>query len=248
MKANLQKLNQTLALYISLSDADSQQEKILHTSRVTARKLIVTMHPEHSLVPTLKKLIQASNKIRDLDVFIHDILPLFPKKLRAELTATKLELQKTRSEMNFDFKLLVNEEWDFNLQPNQASSITQALEFDDPLNSDAMGLEDINKRLKKLIKELTLLDLEDKHLHKIRLKVKRLHYQLARFYPEESRSIDLTNQLKEALGLFHDLYQAIKLIKQNRSLIQAKAFANCTHFLEKKKAQTIKDLRKDIHK
>ena len=248
MKANLEKLNRALLRYITMADGDAKQVKILHDIRVTARKLIVVMHPDDMLTLGLKKLIQSSNKLRDLDVFTSEILPLFPKKLHTAFKDIKLVLQDTRVEMNHDFKSLVSSEWLDDLPQTQGLSFITQQQSEANLSRHQMPLNEIEKRLKKSIRELNLLDLEDKQLHKIRLVIKRLHYQLERFYPKEKRSIALTKRMQEKLGTFHDFYQAIKLLKQHKEQIKAKAYKNAIGFLEEQKNQTIKELRKDIRK
>lgn len=247
MKSNLTKLHKMLSLYISFSEENPKNCKILHDIRVSARKLINTTHPDKYLAISLKKLIQSSNKIRDLDVFLNDIVPMFSKKLLADLSKTQLTLSEYRIGMNHDFKTLLSDELIHDIELASQHSVPDS-EINTDLNRHQMPLTDIDKRLKKATRELHLLDLEDKQFHKIRLVIKRLHYQLERFYPEERTKIELTKRIQNKLGYFHDFYQAKKILKNNKTLIKPKTFKSCIEFLEDKKNQSIKDLRKDIQK
>ncbi|WP_321326615.1 CHAD domain-containing protein [Thiomicrorhabdus sp.] len=246
MKTHLEKLNHILTRYIELPDDDSKQVKVLHDLRVSARKLITLINPNETLTASLKKLIQSSNKIRDLDVFINETLPIFPKKLQADLKEVHLTLHNTRADMNHEFKSLLSDELIGDLNQTHTPSTKQEIKAD--LSRHQMPLNDIDKRLKKVVRELQLLDLEDKQLHKIRLVTKRLHYQLERFYPEEKKSIALAKLIQTQLGKFHDIYQAIKLVKHNKPLLKPKTYKSCIDFLKDKKMQSIRELRKDIRK
>jgi len=242
MKANLENLNRALLRYLSLANDDAKQVKELHAIRVTARQLIVVMNPDDSLTLSLKKMIQSSNKIRDLDVFIHEILPLFPKKYQLDLTQIQQALEVVRVEMNHEFKnaLILNTLPDIEQAP--PLDLECVKQNDAGLQRHQMTLKHIERRLKKAVKEVKLLDLEDKQLHKIRLVIKRLHYQLVRFYPKEKKSIHLTKQMQDQLGKFHDFYQAIKILKLNKSLINPKAYKTCMLFLKEQKRLIMLDI------
>jgi len=246
MNADYKKLNQLLTCYNRLDDDDSQLVECLHNIRIAARKLIELMDPEVFAVLSLKKLIQASNKIRDLDVFLNEILPLFPKKWHSDFNELYLALKTKRGEMIHDFKLILTEDWLSDSHSENDLLLDNKEKKHSDLSRHKMELKEIEKRLKKLLKELKSIDIEDKHLHKIRLVSKRLHYQLARFYPQETKLIKTTKLLQKRLGNFHDLYQAIKLLKQNESLVKPKAFKHCNAFLNDKKAQTLLELRKEL--
>ncbi|BCN92444.1 hypothetical protein THMIRHAM_02290 [Thiomicrorhabdus immobilis] len=247
MKDNLKKLNQAIIRYNRLSDDDTKLVKCLHDMRVAARKSIVVMSPEDSMTLSLKKLIQSSNKIRDLDVFLNEILPKLPKKWHAELDNIRQPLILKRLEMNQDFRIVLKEEWLNDLsQIENFSSDKRSLQYDS--NRHQMTHKEIEKSLKKALKELKSIELEDKHLHKIRLVIKRLHYQLERFYPDEKQLLKLTKLIQTELGEFHDFYQAVKLLKQHEALISPKTYQHGITFLKDKKSQTISNLRKALRK
>lgn len=247
MKDNFQKLNQAVIRYNRLADNDAKLVKCLHDIRVGVRKLIVVMNPEDPRTLSLKKLIQSSNKIRDLDVFLDEMLPQLPKKWHAEFEDMRQTLILKRLEMNQDFKILLIEEWLSNLsQLENFSSNQRSLQYD--LNRHQMTQKEIEKSLKKAIKELKSIELQDKQFHKIRLVIKRLHYQLERFYPDEKQFLKLTKCIQAELGEFHDFYQAIKLLKQNETLIDPKTYQHGITFFKDKKSQTIANLRKALRK
>ncbi|WP_029406620.1 CHAD domain-containing protein [Thiomicrorhabdus sp. Milos-T2] len=246
MKADFKKLNKTITCYNHLDDEDPKLVECLHNLRIAARKLIVVMNPEDFIGLNLKKLIQASNKIRDLDVFITEILPQFPKKWHSEFKDLLRVLNNRRVEMNHDFKITLTEEWLSDLNDEKILLSGEHETSQSQLKRQQMDLKEIEKRLKKALKEVKSIDIEDKHLHKIRLVSKRLRYQLMRFYPQETKLIKTTKLLQAKLGDFHDIYQAIKLLKQNESLLTPKTFKHCNTFLNDKKAQILVELRKEL--
>ena len=242
MKSDLNNLIKTLTDYFNLADNDQNQFKQLHDLRIEARKLVETLNPDDALTASIKEIIQSSNKIRDIDVFIHETIQHMPSEIRREFKRLKKSLEHQREELNHDFKMWLREEW---LSQNAIESdLSELLCQETHLKRHQMGLEEIEKRLKKITRELKMFELEDKQIHKIRLKVKRLNYQLSRFYHQEQQHT-LIIELQDKLGQFHDLYQAQKLVHHYRKDIAESVYPKAMAYFDNEKTNTLHALRKD---
>ncbi|WP_172959653.1 CHAD domain-containing protein [Thiomicrorhabdus aquaedulcis] len=220
----------------------------LHDLRVATRKWLAVMNPDDEMVASFKKIIQASNKVRDMDVFLWEILPTFPESWQADLVALQAGLQDSRAELNSQFKVLLETELVDELVRAKKRLVKHAHAFESAHGRHKMPFKEIEKRLKTAVKELKLLDLEDKQLHKIRLLIKRLRYQLEHFYPEEHKALALTETIQERLGLFHDQYQAMNLLDKHQSLLTPHMFEQTYAFLQHEKQRTISALRQFLTK
>ena len=243
MKSDLNNLIKTLTDYFNLADNDQNQFKQLHDLRIEARKLVETLNPDDALTASIKKIIQSSNKIRDIDIFVHETLKRMPSEIRQEFKRLKISLKNQREELNHDFKMRLREEW-LN-QGTIESELSEFLCHETHLKRHQMTLEEIEKHLKKITRELKMFELEDKQIHKIRLKVKRLNYQLSRFYYQEKQQHTLIIELQDKLGQFHDFYQAQKLIHHYRKDIAESVYPKAMAYFDNEKTNTLHALRKD---
>lgn len=218
----------------------------LHKLRVAVRQWLALIDPKHEMVGSFKKIIQASNKVRDLDVLLWETWAKFPKDWHAGLTSLRHNLQASRAELNTEFKAVLDDELLDELVQAQRCLVKDKHAFDLKQEHQKMPLKEIQKRLKKAVKELKILDLKDKRLHQIRLLIKRLHYQLARFYPDEKKALALSERLAKQLGVFHDLYQAINLINKHQDALSAQQISECRAFLNIQKLQSLQKMRKKL--
>lgn len=108
-------------------------------------------------------------------------------------------------------------------------------------------LSEIEKRLKAQLKILRAVEIEDKQVHKVRLKIKRLRYQLEHFYTEQEEALQLTTYLQDELGVFHDLCQGIKWL--NKYLGEDKEqLKSIQDLLQTRKEKNLQSVRKTLHK
>jgi len=242
------KLLKSAKAYLEVPSGNKKQVESLHTLRVTARKLVSVSAPETYQIELFKHLIQSSNKLRDLDVFTTEILPAFPKKLRSSMTSLYQGLEEFREQLDIEYKLWLEADALLEIQDLLTDSEHIKQKSNGRPERNKLELNDIQKRLQKNIKLIQKVDVEDKHIHKVRLKIKQLHYQLEHFYPQEEKLIKKCAYLQDELGHFHDLCQGIKLLKKHQDLIQKENLTQYLEHLEKNKVAILNTIRSKCHK
>lgn len=246
MKNLIEKLLKKIDKYESLEQAKTQVE-LLHKIRVNTRKLVALSPPESYSAQVLKRLIQASNALRDLDVLQNETLKHLPDKWQKDLKPIYQELTERRLEMDAQFKLLLQMELREEIQ-----GLMDDFEHLQKKNSSSaerhkLLLSEIEKRLKAQLKILRAVEIEDKQVHKVRLKIKRLRYQLEHFYTEQEEALQLTTYLQDELGVFHDLCQGIKWL--NKYLGEDKEqLKSIQDLLQTRKEKNLQSVRKTLHK
>lgn len=242
MKTDLQQLHDLTLEYLQAEDNGLEAVSLLHSLRVKARQIIAILNPDDALTISIKQLIQNSNKLRDIDVFLTQTLLNTPLDAQQTLAPLKQLLTEKRADINYDFKTLLREEW-INEDINKVDlSVSEILCLETNLSRHKMEFKEIEKRLRKVVRELKLFELEDKQIHKIRLKVKRLRYQLERFYSDENQALELTQTIQDDLGCFHDYYQALQLIDPHQNFIEDKDYQLLKKNLINKKQTCIQSL------
>ncbi|MBO1926375.1 CHAD domain-containing protein [Thiomicrorhabdus sp. 6S2-11] len=189
------------------------QAKSLHKLRQTARQIVSLLPEDGYSQQRVKRVIQASNKIRDLDVLLLELLPGFPEEYAEIVAEIKEQLLDVRWRLDDDFKN--------DLQMEMVPEIESCIGDDQvmshmfaPTAGEALHdrLKDIKARFKKIKKQLGLLDNDSGQIHKQRLKVKRIRYQVEHYFPEQQSLLDQLKYLQKQLGEFHDYAQAEKMI------------------------------------
>ncbi|MEA1989920.1 MAG: CHAD domain-containing protein [Pseudomonadota bacterium] len=243
----IKKLLKSAKAYLEIPIGNKKQVESLHTLRVTARKLVSVSAPDTYQIKLFKHIIQSSNKLRDLDVFTTEILPAFPKKLQSSMTSLYKGLEEFREQLDIEFKLWL--EADVLLEIQDLLTDSEQIKKESSGRPDKHKLEqnDIEKKLQKNIKLIQKVDIEDKHIHKARLKIKQLHYQLEHFYPQEEKLLKKCTYLQDELGHFHDLCQGIKLLKKYADLTQKENLTQYLKHLEKNKVALLHTIRSKCH-
>ena len=242
----IKKLLKSTKAYLDVPTGNSKQVESLHTLRVTARKLVSVSAPETYQIQLFKHIIQSSNKLRDLDVFTTEILPDFPKKLQSSMTSLYQYLEEFREQLDIEFKLWLEADALLEIQDLVTNSDQVKKKTVSRPDKHKLELNDIEKKLQKNIKLIKKVDIEDKHIHKVRLKIKQLHYQLEHFYPQEKKLLKKCAYLQDELGHFHDLCQGIKLLKKHQGLIQKENLTQYLKHLEKNKIALLHTLRSEF--
>ena len=242
------KLLKSARAYLEVPSGNKKQVESLHTLRVTARKLVSVSAPETYQIILFKHIIQSSNKLRDLDVFTTEILPTFPKKLQSSMSSLYQGLEEFREQLDIEYKLWLEADVLLELQDLLTDSEQIKKKSSGRPDKNKLELNDIQKKLQKNIKIIQKVDVEDKHIHKVRLKIKQLHYQLEHFYPQEEKLIKKCAYLQDELGHFHDLCQGITLLKKHENLIQKENLTQYLEHLEKNKAATLNTVRSKSYK
>lgn len=246
MKSSLKKLINKLDAYDDLEN-DAQRIDQLHKIRVNARKLIALSPPESDSAKTLKRLIQASNALRDLDVLHSETLKNLPKDWQPKLQPLYDILAEQRQDMDAQFRL--------RLQMELSEEILELVEDFEPFKKEEksghqrhqLALKEIEKRLKAQFKVLRALEVEDKQVHKVRLKIKRLRYQLEHFYPKQTKALEVTTYLQNTLGEFHDLCQGMKWLEKHAD-VKKKVREPLLELLQRRKQDLLQSVRQVLNK
>lgn len=243
-------LKQLLTLIDQYANAQMPAAKLhnrLHKLRIKTRKLIALSPPESYQTLLFKRVLQCSNQLRDIDVFSREILPSFPNKWQAALHPIYIAMQDVREELDIQFKLLLSTELQAELLDLEQNFLETFKKSTADSQRQQLPFTEIEKRFKKQLTLIQMIDIEDQQLHKVRLKIKRLHYQIAYFYPQKKRWLKRCQFLQQELGAFHDTCQAIKLLKNNASKLEKKLWQSLKHFLEKRKNAQLQHLRNQLN-
>jgi CHAD domain-containing protein len=206
-----------------LRDDDSE---FLHQYRVSLRRCraITTLmkgifQPEHSkaLTNNLKILMQKTNQLRDLDVYLlkmDDYFDCLEHKHHQGLARFFDDLQNHRRKSFKEVKLWIKTD-DYQQQCLEIKEVIEQLR-QNPLDegkepSLIYGKEMIDNRYHKVlvICQALTLNSSDDDIHHLRIECKKLRYLLAYFSPLFSNEI-ITKQistlkvLQDSLGLFND--------------------------------------------
>jgi len=244
---HLKKLSKAINHYKSLETNDKDLIEGLHKLRVTARKLVSLSPPDSESGSVFKKFIQASNHLRDLDVFRSEVLPNFPQKQQKAITELYLVIEEHREDLDAKFKLLIDMELEDELKDLLNHSALSKEKLQSSSERHRLEIKEIEKKLRIQTKLLRKIDLEDKQVHKARLKIKRLRYQLEHFYENETEFLKVTHFLQDELGQFHDLSQASKILAKHKALISPSLFPELEHFIQKSKDKLIQKIRKQLN-
>lgn len=247
MDKQIKKLLKVIERYVEIPNGDIEQIEGLHKVRVTARKLVSVSPPESYSGKLFKKVIQSSNHLRDLDVFRSEVLKDFPEAWQESMQALYQGIEELRDELDAKFKLLLDMELREELEVLSANYDQIAKKSTSDSHRHKLELIEIEKRLRKQLKILQKLDLEDKQVHKVRLKIKRLRYQLEHFYAKEERLLTVTTYLQNELGHFHDITQGIKLLKQHKELMSEEQLTRYLEHMEQTKNTLLQNVRKKLH-
>ena len=211
-----------------IRDIDTE---FLHDFRVSGRRTrsalsqIKDVFPEAELdrfKQDFRVLGQYSNKLRDLDVYLHNkeqYLAMLPENLRSGLDPFFMDLRKQRENelirfvevLRSDFYRQLVSDWEAFLVSDEAHDGARTpVNAEEPVITLARAF--IWRRYKKIMKVGAKIDnnLPDEKLHRLRIQCKKLRYLLeffASLFPADEITL-LTKQLKQFqdnLGEFNDL-------------------------------------------
>ena len=183
----------------------------IHTLRVHSRELSSLIPADNAFYTQLKKLIKASNTIRDMDVFLETYLAFLPKRLSSQLDikSIKSSLKKKRKirveKLHIFLRSLVIPK-DLSLQKTVQHPPT-----------------DINKDLPAL---------EQTQLHKYRILIKKRLYNEKNRIPKDEQTIQKLTKIKDLLGTINDNYNGLKWL--NGYEIKPKLYDKVQAYTDKK--------------
>ncbi len=223
-----------------ISDMDTE---FLHDFRVSGRRTRSAISQIKDVLPPEKldrfkqdfqELGQYSNKLRDLDVYLHkmdEYLAMLPVDLRPGLDPffTYLEKQREKELKGFtevirsDFYRQLTTDWEAFLVSDEDYEGTAA-NAQKPVIT--LAREFIRRRYKKIIKDGEKIDNDspDEKLHNMRIQCKKLRYLMeffASLFPSDEIAL-LTKQLKrfqDNLGEFNDLSMQQGTLKEYLDMI-----------------------------
>lgn len=227
--------------------------EILHQLRVSARSLNVMLHAHHDDFHTIKSLITNSNETRDLDVLIFEVLVSIAEeeKLSEAIQKIKDSLLLSRNHAAEDLQDWLMKE-DF-LQ--QLQQVQLDLDHDKEVETQSskpkksiniLSLDDIQQQLQTVETALSDKSISNKDVHKQRLFIKALRYQVAHFYKDKPDLLNHLRWMQEKLGKFHDKDQALKILKNHLTIKQLKTYQKIELVLRKQQRKLLKKLRKRI--
>jgi len=227
-----------------ISDIDTE---FLHDLRVSGRRTRSGLSQIKDVLPPEKldrfkqdfrELGQSSNKLRDLDVYLHTkekYLAMLPEDLRPGLNPFFIDLEKQREKelkgfigmLHSDFYRQLVTDWEVFLVSDEDCNIM-------PKNAEkpvmTLAREFIWKRYTKIIKDGEKIDNDspDEKLHKMRIQCKKLRYLMeffASLFPSDEIAL-LTKQLKrfqDNLGEFNDLSMQQGTLKEYLDTIDSES-------------------------
>jgi len=164
----------------------------IHNLRTKSRELLSLLSKEELFYSNIKKTIKLSNNIRDIDVFVNEYLQsLSPYYSRQINTALLLELIKKDRKKEYEELLRYLKTFSI---PNVIHPINEKNDF---------------------VIEKCKLKYNKKKLHKFRIYIKKLLYNVKNNYPNEKNKIELLTQIKDLLGSINDNKNALKRLNRH---------------------------------
>jgi CHAD domain-containing protein len=182
----------------------------IHTLRVNSRELSSLIRTDHSFYTQLKKLIKASNTLRDMDVFIDIYLKALPKKLKIKLDikSIKKSVKKKRRKRIDKLHTYL-----------KSLAIPKSVIFNKVDKNQSL---DMNKDLPAL---------EQTALHKYRIYIKKRLYNEKNHIPRDEQKVKMLTKIKDLLGNINDNYNGLKQL--SRYNIKPELYDKIQAFTEK---------------
>ena len=208
-----------------ISDMDTE---FLHDFRVAGRRTRSALSQIKDVLPQeldrfkqdFRELGQSSNKLRDLDVYLHtkeEYISMLPVDLRQGLDPFFIDLKKQREKELKGFTEMLRSEFYRQLTTDWEAFLVSDADYGrKPANAEkpviTLAREFILRRYTKIMKDGEKIDNDspDEKLHNLRIQCKKLRYLMeffASLFPSDEIAL-LTKQLKrfqDNLGEFNDL-------------------------------------------
>ncbi|CAD7766688.1 MAG: CHAD domain protein [Candidatus Argoarchaeum ethanivorans] len=230
-----------------ISDIDTE---FLHDFRVSGRRTRSALSQIKDVFPDAKldrfkedfrELGQSSNKLRDLDVYLHkkeEYLAMLPVDLRPGLDPFFMDLEKQRKKELKGFTEVLRSDFYRQLVTDWEAFLVSDGDYDMPARNAekpviTLAREFIWRRYTKIMKAGAKIDNEtpDENLHSLRIQCKKLRYLMeffASLFPSGEIAL-LTKQLKrfqDNLGEFNDLSMQQGTLKEYLDTINPESDQN----------------------
>jgi CHAD domain-containing protein len=163
----------------------------IHDLRTACRELISLLGSKEALYQKLKKVIKASNVIRDIDVFFEVYMELFPKKYLKKLDMQSI-IKRTKKSRKKKLEKL--------------HKYLQSLE----IPSEILLQERAEKSVMPPQEEVKM---EQEALHKYRIYIKQLLYSEKNTLAPNKKRINALGKIKDCLGSINDNYNGYERLK-----------------------------------
>jgi CHAD domain-containing protein len=181
----------------------------IHTLRVNSRELSSLISTDDFFYTQLKKLIKASNALRDMDVFVDIYLKSLPKRIRIKLDikSIKKSVRKRRRKRTDKLHAYL-----------KSLAIPNNVIFNEIEKNRSL---DMSKDLPSL---------EQTELHKYRITIKKQLYNEKNHMPPDEHKIKILTKIKDLLGSINDNYNGLKQL--GRYHIRPKLYNKIKDFTE----------------
>lgn len=207
----IKKLDEYQAFVKHFLEYKKQSVDDIHTLRVNSREMSSLISTDSPFYTQLKKLIKASNTVRDMDVFLIQYLKSLPKKLRAQLDMKRIKESVKKKRRNKIDKLH-----------------TYLISFTIP--KDSVFTEIIQIPASVIYKDLPSLKQIELHTYRIYIK-KRLYYE-KNSIPKDEQKVKTLTKIKDLLGSINDNYNGLKRLRHYD--VKPKLYDKIKAFTDKK--------------
>lgn len=213
--------------------AEAAEVEHLHKLRVFMRRLISCLPEDERQDHPLRQLIKASNRLRDMDVFLTEGLPqLLPHD--AKLESIPKDIRPWKRPLHRAFVRALDE-----FDPAQLPNQTTAPRDEVVEQGDALNNHHYKSEIKALVQALSHENLRPKALHKLRLRVKHLRYGIERLPQPPQNILSHLVALQKHLGQLNDRKMWLKILAESLPISQKKRYKNLKNLL----IQQMEDLR-----
>lgn len=163
-------------------------EEEVHMLRIKSRELYSLISKDEPFYVKLKKVIKLSNKIRDMDVFVHEYLTFLAKK-----KITVLDTKSIKKSLNKKREKKINQLYHY----LKFLTIPDEVKF-------------VHVAKTPLLEYKTILTLNQSQLHKYRIYIKKRLYIEKNSTPMNEKKVKALSKIKDLLGTINDNYNGLK--------------------------------------
>lgn len=196
-------------------DSHQDPEK-LHQVRVKIRNLMSLLKKGSKSYRVLKALIKGSNRIRDMDVLLTQSIADLPKTVEEHLHSITVQITTEKLTLESQFKQQFTEDFLDNLYNMLEHELSQAdfinNETEKSANTHPITLASIKTKLNRYEQTLLKSKLGNNALHTLRLKIKKIRYQVGHFYPDKEKLLAKLKFLQTNLGEFNDKVVCLQIL------------------------------------
>jgi CHAD domain-containing protein len=190
--------------------------KEIHDLRTACRELISLLSSKEELYKKIKKVIKASNSVRDIDVFFEAYLASLPKKYLKKLDMKSINKRTHKSRKK---------------ELDKLHKYLKSLDMQSTILLEA-------KQDKSIVKPKEEPKLNQEELHKYRIYIKKLLYREKNSVPLNKNRVNALSKIKDCLGSINDNYNGYERL--NNFEVKPKLLNRIANFTEAKNLKLFK--------